>query len=137
MRAGSSGRRYDGEPSGDGRCLQAVVPGDEHGLISEPQRAREMDGVVAAEVVLGRELARSASQRVIDPDGERGGVKRLEVCDRCAVPDRRQATCSTRGRQCRPRLRVGQNADSHPMTGVPQPHSEIGPRLLDEKLDQR
>ena len=95
-----------------------------------------MHGVVAGEVVFGRQVTCSTSEGLVDPDDERRGVKGLQVCDRGAISGGVQAAWSTGGRQRRPRLGVGENADGRGLTRAPQPDREFGLVLFDDKLDQ-
>jgi hypothetical protein len=132
-----SRRRCDGEAGGDRGVLQALVPGDQRGLIAEAQGACKVHGVVATKVVLGRQVTRSAREGVIDADYECGGVKRLEFSLGRPVRGRREAAGSMSSCQGRSGFGVGQNTDSRRMARVPQPDGDLGPILLYEELDQR
>jgi|GEM_PF-5023599 len=96
-----------------------------------------MHRVVAAQMVLGRKIARVTSQRAVDPDDQRGAVKRLEVSQSGAVCSSGQAAGSPGRGQCCSCLRVGQDTDGHGVARVPQPDGDLGPFLIDEELDQR
>ncbi|HWH10498.1 MAG TPA: hypothetical protein VG165_05175 [Solirubrobacteraceae bacterium] len=48
--------------------LQALVPRNQRGLISKAHGACKVHGVVTAKAVLGREVARSTSEGVINTD---------------------------------------------------------------------
>jgi hypothetical protein len=93
-----------------GRVERVVPRPEENGVAAQLQSAGKVDGVVAAQGVLGGEVAGVAGQWLVDRDGAQLGVELLERGDRAAV--RRftdPATASSGGENC-PCLEVDQLA---------------------------
>jgi hypothetical protein len=89
------------------------------------QRACEVDGVVAAQAVVGGDVAGVAGQGFVDRDGAQLGVEVLERRDRTAVRRAVDATrASRRGERCA-RLGVDELARDEKVGAIPELDGEL------------
>jgi hypothetical protein len=129
-----------GEESAGRACgvVEGVVPrGDENVVAVQMQGACEMDGVVAAQCVLGGEVTGVAGQWFVDRDGAQLGVKLLERGDRADV--RRfvdTATASSRSERsaC---LGVDELARDQDVGAIPELDGEFGAGFVEDQFDER
>ena len=101
------------------------------------QRASKVDGVVAAQGILGGEVAGVAGQWFIERDGAQLGVELLERGDRADV--RRcvdAARALSRGERCAC-LGVDELAGDQDVGAIPELDGELGAGFVEDQLDER
>jgi hypothetical protein len=119
------------------RGAQIEIPGDERRCLTERERTREVDRVVATQPELIGELARSTGQVLVDPDDEQFRAGRVEVLDRLAMAHRCETTCAPCRRERRTSLRVREETRRDGVSRIPQLRDQLRAILGDDQLDQR
>lgn len=132
-----SRRRRDAEALSRRGSRELTIPGDEGRPRSQRQGAGKVDGVVATQAELRRQLAGLASELTIDPDRHQLVLKRFEVGQSVAIGGRAETTGTTRARDCGPPLRVSENARCDRMRDGPRLDRQLRAGLGDDELDQR
>lgn len=112
------------------RCQQDVVACD-------MQRACEVDGVIAAQGVLGGKLAGLAGEWFVDRDDAQLGVEMFERGDRVDAGRFVDAARASNGCKRRACLGVDELARDEQVGAVPELDGEVGARLVEDQLDQR
>jgi hypothetical protein len=102
----------------------------------ELQGACEVNGVVAAQRVLGGEVAGLTGERFVDRDDAQLGVELLERRGGSAVSRLVDATCvSCRGERGA-RLGVDELAGDEQVGAIPELDGELGAGCVEDQLDQ-
>ena len=101
------------------------------------QGACEVDGVVAAQGVLGGEVAAVAGQRFVDRDDAQLGVEILERGDGADVRWFVDAASARSRGECRACLGVDELARDEQVSAIPELDGEFGAGLVEDELDQR
>lgn len=125
----------DAAPAGDRGACEIVVPRDHRG--GRAERAREVNGVVPAELELLGKIAGSSCERLVDPDREELGLRRFELLERLAVGADAQPAGAPRGRECGPSFGIGEDARGDLMARGPQICGKLGAVFDDDELDER
>jgi hypothetical protein len=120
-----------------GRVERCVPRGEENVVAVQLQGASEVDGVVAAQGVLGGEVAGVAGQWLVDRDGAQLCVEVLERCDRADVGGFVDtARASRRSERCA-RLGVDELARDQDAAAIPELDGELGAGFVEDQLDER
>ena len=118
--------------------VERVVPrGKKNVVASELQGACEVDGVVAAQRVLGGEVAGLKGERFVDRDDAQLGVELLERCDASGVSWLVDATCASCRGERGARLGVDELAGDEQVGAIPELNGELGAGFVEDQLDQR
>lgn len=135
--ASDSACRCDAAPAGQCGAAEIAVPRDHGGGCAERECAREMNGVVAAELELLGKIAGSSCEHLVDPDRDELGVRRFEVLERPAVGAGAETAGTPRGRQCGASFGIGEDARGDLMARGPKICGKLGAVLDDDELDER
>jgi len=108
-------------------------------VVSVPrgERAREVDGVVAAQAELLSELSGMPCEGRVDPHDHEFFVRGLEVLERTAVCAGRQTADASRGGERRPTLGVGQDTRCRRMSRFPKLGRELRALFGHDELHER
>ena len=136
-RTGPSVRGGDGTSALLRGALEVPIPGDKRDVGAERERARKVDGVVSAQLVLLGKLARPLCERPVDPDQHQLALQGLELLPRPPVARGAQPTATTSCSERRATLGVAEDAGRRPKARTPQLGHQLGAGLDNDELDER
>jgi hypothetical protein len=138
LSAGSTGVVGDELAGCAGGGVEGVVPGREENVVAfEVQGGCEVDGVVAAQGVLGGEVAGLAGEWFVDRDDAQLGIEIFERGDRADVGRFVDAAGASSGGERGACLGVDELARDEEVGSVPELDREVGAGFVEDQLDQR